>query len=452
MKRILFLLFTLSLFACKKTEQSNTTPIVAPGNLFKSKAPIYSEINQTVGQIKNNHYFPGFYLTNDTIKSKYNLTINNSQYFMFENDYVYFDYNSDGKLDLFGFLMDFSTTVYGRNNGKFVLVDDVLSANAKKQYYSSTTRWAGRFEITDINGDKRPELILYSSDGHTLLDGSYGLESPLKIISFSGTEIQIKEIGVAMGIHDLASGDIDGDKDIDILVWSYNENVADGQPYLYLNDGLGNFTLTNNKERFTGLKEILDQHNSYVTTSIELFDLDNDGILDLITGQNIGQKKVNPWEDYRISSSRIYWGQKNGYFDLKNNHSDLPNSSISDFSKANSVLGFGFVDFDKDGDYDIVSSITRDYGGYILQLYENLGNKVFRDVTNSKINSFSNIFPRNNGKDGDFPNFYQPRIYDLNSDGYYDIIPQGVANWEGFKYVPNLNWENVSGTFVKRPN
>jgi hypothetical protein len=88
--------------------------------------------------------------------------------------------------------------------------------------------------------------------------------------------------------------------------------------------------------------------------------------------------------------------------------------------------------------------------------YENLGNKQFKDVTKSKINGYSYVskisspmlYP--NGFDGDFPNFYNIRFYDKDGDGDYDLIPDQIANWGGFKYTNDLYWENVNGNYIRK--
>jgi hypothetical protein len=113
-------------------------------------------------------------------------------------------------------------------------------------------------------------------------------------------------------------------------------------------------------------------------------------------------------------------------------------------------LGIGIFDYDNDGDFDIVSSVTPNYGGYLLQLYEQTNTREFLDVTSSKFDVFTESFPRNQGTDGDFPNFYYPRFYDKDNDGDFDIVPDGLATWGQHQYVNNLYWENIGGQFIKR--
>ena len=466
------LIFCIFILGCTKTNPTNntntpinptnpTTPTTA-NNKFVSRSPTYKLPNKTVGQIVKNYFAPGFYVTDDTGKVKYDIigpmtngTQNwqGSQYRFNDANSIYFDYNNDGVLDMFSFVTNFVNAPWGSTGGKYLLVKDVLGKNPEKVYSNSTTRFAANFELNDLNGDGINEIIQYSQDGHQLADGTFGAESPLKIISFQpdGT-FAVKEIGDPMGIHDMATGDIDNDGDVDLLVWRFNTKIGDSQPLLYLNDGKGNFTLTDSYTVFAGLKDIIAANTQYVITSVELFDLNNDGYLDIVTGQNIGQVKINVWEPYIIPNCRIYWGNAKGTFDFAKNYVDLPNTSIKDFSVANSVLGFSFIDFDKDGDYDVLASVTPDYGGYYLQLYENLGNGTFKDVTETKITGFSHIHPRNGGVDGNFTNFYNISLFDIDNDGDYDIIPMNIGAWTAtsYHYPTNLYWENVGGSFFRR--
>jgi len=95
---------------------------------------------------------------------------------------------------------------------------------------------------------------------------------------------------------------------------------------------------------------------------------------------------------------------------------------------------------------DIVTAITPNYHGYTLQLHQNLGNKTFKDVTNELVGSFNGQFS-GNGVDGNFPNFYEIRPFDVDGDGRLDLVPQGVACWNPYKYSKNLYWQNIGGKF-----
>ncbi len=177
--------------------------------------------------------------------------------------------------------------------------------------------------------------------------------------------------------------------------------------------------------------------------------MNKDGYLDLITGQNIGQSQ-SAGLDYRIPNCRIYWGNSKGTYDLSKSYSDLLNSSITNLNTSIVVLGFSFVDYDKDGDYDILTVSTPRYNGFYLQLFENIGDGTFKDVTTTKISGFSHINVVGGPSNNTFPNFYNIRLYDVDKDGDYDLIPDNLAIPPSVNIVTNMYWENLNGSFVRR--
>jgi hypothetical protein len=175
--------------------------------------------------------------------------------------------------------------------------------------------------------------------------------------------------------------------------------------------------------------------------------------------------------EYKLTQQRIFWGNGSGKFNLLNNYTDLPNNTIEQWSftqpenndlvkyyntQIKTALGFNFIDYNNDGYYDILTAITPGFGGYILQLHENLGNRTFKDVTKVMIGNYDGTFDglldqfgHRIGSDGDFPNFYEIRPYDVDDDGDLDLVPQGIP-YGGYKYSKNRYWENVGGKFVRR--
>ena len=424
---------------------------------FISKSPLYTYPNNTVGQIINNYYFPGKYLHTDFITDNIDLyyTENNSEnsYRMFGRDGIYFDYNNDGKLDFFGFLTNFIPH-WGVEKGKLILIDNVLNDSREKLYFDTDINYgSGSIQANDFNNDGILEIMISTSNNHQNGNGGSTNPLPVKILSFNenGT-ISEKQVGEPMGVHDSTCGDIDNDGDVDLLVWLFSVTNITTRPFLYLNDGSGNFTLTNNFESFEGLESILNNQGPYPVTSVELYDIDNDNNLDIICGYSLDDFADTTW-DYGLEKIRIYWGDGTGTFNFINGFTDLTSTSnpyVGANSIGTSVLGIGIFDYDNDGDFDIVSSVTPNYGGYLLQLYEQTNTREFVDVTSSKFDVFTESFPRNQGSDGDFPNFYYPRFYDKDDDGDFDIVPDGLATWGSNQYVNNLYWENIGEQFIKR--
>ena len=426
-------------------------------DFFISQSPSYNYPNNTVGQIINNYYFPGVYPHTDFISDNIDLyyTENNLEYYyrMFGREGIYFDYNNDGKLDFFGFLTNFIPN-WGVEKGKFVLIDNILSDSREKLYFDTDINFGGgSIQANDFNNDGKLEIMISTQNNHENGNGGYSTNVPVKIITFNenGTIIE-QQVGEPMGVHDSTCGDDDNDGDVDLLVWLFSDPNITTRPFLYLNDGSGNFTLTNNFESFEGLESILNNQGPYPIISVEFYDIDNDNNLDIICGYSLDDFADTNF-DYGLEKIRIYWGDGTGTFNFINGFTDLTSTSnpyVGPNSVGTTVLGIGIFDYDNDGDFDIVSSVTPNYGGYLLQLYEQTNTREFLDVTSSKFDVFTESFPRNQGIDGDFPNFYYPRFYDKDNDGDFDIVPDGLATWGQHQYVNNLYWENIGGQFIKR--
>lgn len=425
-------------------------------DFFISQSPSYNYPNNTVGQIIINYYFPGVYPHTDFIADNIDLyyTENNLEYYyrMFGREGIYFDYNNDGKLDFFGFLTNFIPN-WGVEKGKFVLIDNILSDSREKLYFDTDINFGCSIQANDFNNDGKLEIMISTQNNHENGNGGYSTNLPVKIITFNENGAIIEQqVGEPMGVHDSTCGDVDNDGDVDLLVWLFSDPNITTRPFLYLNDGSGNFTLTNNFESFEGLENILNNQGPYPVISVEFYDIDNDNNLDIICGYSLDDFADTNF-DYGLEKIRIYWGDGTGTFNFINGFTDLTSTSnpyVGPNSVGTTVLGIGIFDYDNDGDFDIVSSVTPNYGGYLLQLYEQTNTREFLDVTSSKFDVFTESFPRNQGTDGDFPNFYYPRFYDKDNDGDFDIVPDGLATWGQHQYVNNLYWENIGGQFIKR--
>ena len=425
-------------------------------DFFISQSPSYNYPNNTVGQIINNYYFPGVYPHTDFIADNIDLyyTENNLEYYyrMFGREGIYFDYNNDGKLDFFGFLTNFIPN-WGVEKGKFVLIDNILSDSREKLYFDTDINFGCSIQANDFNNDGKLEIMISTQNNHENGNGGYSTNLPVKIITFNENGAIIEQqVGEPMGVHDSTCGDVDNDGDVDLLVWLFSDPNITTRPFLYLNDGSGNFTLTNNFESFEGLENILNNQGPYPVISVEFYDIDNDNNLDIICGYSLDDFADTNF-DYGLEKIRIYWGDGTGTFNFINGFTDLTSTSnpyVGPNSVGTTVLGIGIFDYDNDGDFDIVSSVTPNYGGYLLQLYEQTNTREFLDVTSSKFDVFTESFPRNQGTDGDFPNFYYPRFYDKDNDGDFDIVTDGLATWGQHQYVNNLYWENIGGQFIKR--
>ncbi len=128
-----------------------------------------------------------------------------------------------------------------------------------------------------------------------------------------------------------ALGDIDGDRDIDLIA-----GIQNGQNIPYLNDGNGNFV----QGPAFG--------SSLNTMAVALADLNGDGYLDLIVGNIVGQNE-------------IYLNDKTGNFSTANNFGTGNDATVD--------LDIG--DFDGDGDLDI--AVANNFGQNVVYFNDGTG-------------------------------------------------------------------------------
>jgi uncharacterized repeat protein (TIGR02543 family) len=426
-------------------------------------------LNLTTKFAINQRFFPGQYLTTP-VAQKMGIQIGQYPdahiYNYWDPSKAYLDFNQDGRLDMFAFLTHSGTNVFGDIPGKVFLISDVFGPKPVITQHECSTRFMPRLSTIDVNNDGQMEVLFTSEDDHMLQNGTSGPPSQTKyaMISKDGI-VTYKSFGEKQSIHGQTFGDIDNDGDIDVFNWRNAYTQVEGKslpsmPIIYLNDGQGNYTQADSYEHILGLSEIVKDlgygYRNYGAIAIELFDLDGDSNLDLVVGGDHRIKTYEAW-NYGHNTSRVYWGLGKGKFDFVNSYTDLPNDYTDNYNSPTGggmePLGFSFWDYDQDGDMDILSTITPDYGGYVLQLHENKGGKKFVDVTKDKITGYIDRFTRNVAAPaGSFTNFYNIRLFDKDGDGDLDIVPDAVAIW-GFwttTLPTNLYWENQGGKFVRK--
>jgi hypothetical protein len=197
--------------------------------------------------------------------------------------------------------------------------------------------------------------------------------------------------------------DLDGDGDNDLIY-----GTDDGTIFYYQNTGTPSApVLTRNTSYFSMIK--IDGGAS----TASLADYDNDGDLDLISGEQLG--KFQYFRNDGTSSNPLFTKTTTSF------------TSID----AGSYSSPRFVDIDKDGDYDIVSGALDG----MLYCYINTSGTFSQNTT-----IFSGI---------DVGWQSQPSFADLNNDGHLDLIVCGEVAAEAKFYKNNgSNGFVIDNTFL----
>ncbi len=203
------------------------------------------------------------------------------------------DLNGDGKADLIN--AQANQIQYGNGDGTF---------QAPVQMVSGITIAISSVSWADLNGDGRPDLVVQVEEGfgtYILLSNSSG--------GFTQTELTQN-----METNFVAIGDLNGDGSPDLLLGSEAQTMA-----LYLNDGKGNFTFSQNLTA-TGLLS---------TEAPVILDLNGDGLNDIAVadGSNIAVF-TNEGND-KFSEPR-YFGELAGDIFFGNWHGQAATAGFDD--------------------------------------------------------------------------------------------------------------------------
>jgi len=459
---VLFLLIGLGFLAASCSKEDIIVEIPPTPYTFKSIAERYSPINETTGFYQSSKNFERHFTKNE-FEYLLNGRISNVNYRVMGKDVVYLDANQDSIPDVFGFGTSFPDSAPDYSGyGKYFLLSGWNRPGSSKIYSPTNINFSGGVvQVNDFNGDGKDDVIHFTHNSKLNVyinneEVGGDVDNPIlgpTIITFEGGNIVQHKVGMLMDSHSGTSGDVDNDGDIDFIQFPIpggdSVNTNPRFPYIALNDGNMNFTT---------LPLVTDIENQFPcgwnTTAVELFDINNDNFLDIVVSWHVGDIKFSTNPDcltYTVLDPIILWGNGTGQFTYANS-TILPESSLEGLGVQATTLGFGFTDYDKDNDIDIVAVTSRSelngrfddgtyYDNYYLLLFDNNGSS-FTESTFKLGSSYDQSVST-------FGSFAYIRSVDIDGDGDYDLVPDGLLSWTPINWVSNVNWENI-GSFFRR--
>ena len=314
--------------------------------------------------------------------------------------YLFTDLDGDGTKDLWAYYWKAPWPT--NDNGLHLFVGNV-ETNENYNLQTGLTQ-VRKNVLSDFDNDGKNEITLFSSgyDGDPFPGDSLGIFD----LDSKKYKYLTNDIGY---FHGGATGDVNNDGFEDIIAYSGGSALIPTHPVFYQNDGSGNFELNNDI-----FLNFTDADNYY---TVELFDIDNDGLLDLFLGTR---------------GLLLVIKNENGIYDRSSGINIQTNSSLE-------VLDIDFFDFDGDNIKEIlVMNNTNGYSGYSLNLYK------FTFQNNSDITS--NYFDETKLQGTSNTWIKWLHVFDYDRDGDLDIVGDGLF---GDINDNKIHWKNEIGKFKR---
>ena len=311
------------------------------------------------------------------------------------------DLDGDGDLDL----------AFGNNGLNSIYFNDgfgTFSRGAKvpdDYFVGSNSRSVA---IADLNGDGHLDVLVAEFGGGQATRVHFNNGSGSNQIFTAG---EFADLGESLfGGDSVATGDVDNDNDIDVVL-----GVDNGYVKLFRNDGFGNFAAA---------EEIADTDPAFGfhARTVLLGDLDGDGDLDLVAAR----------ED---DSTRIYLNDGSGVFGAPQSAGVGVNNSLPapDSVALGDVNGDGLLDLvvGNDGSGTVTGTANANY------LFLNSG--------------LATIFPAVSFSFADMANTNGAHLLDVDRDGDLDIVTASFVSGNGFS-VPGVNRLYINDPVANTPN
>jgi len=365
------------------------------------------------------------------------------------------DYNNDGYKDVIGFsndrsnLINFPEGYYGYERKQPIRFFKGSCEGNFEVDYENDSKYLGlvhgrKLLLGDFNNDSFVD-VFFMGHGYDLEPRS-GEFNKILMSNGEGGFNETEFTDYVSFYHGGASGDIDNDGDIDIVV---SDSGTRGKSLLMIN----------NNGTFQMLDNLIDQSLMRGMYNAELFDVNNDGFLDLIMGGHDWDYNQNPeceWWDclsYNNTPLIIYG---DGVDFIGNETKRLPPSNID---KQGIVSSFKFIDLNNDGQVEILITRTGDdmneerglawdqsnfYKGWSIQIVEKIGDEYVESTDKFIDNYYGSLNTSNHLKW-----IRASNIKDYDNDGVLELInsENPYENPENF-----LEWELVNGMFIRKFN
>lgn len=288
------------------------------------------------------------------------------------------DFNQDGHMDLIFVAEDDQNheLYFGNGDGSFEDMSSQLLARSE----------ANGLDVGDVNGDGLPDIVVGNSGekGQNFL-WLNNADKPGRFMEANATLPQVNDATQSINL-----ADVDGDGDLDMLV---GNEVPPNR--LLINNGNGVFSEG---------AEALELPVPLETRMVLAFDADGDGDLDIVFS-NLTSNGRNYEKDPQM---RILINDGQGNFQDES-EARLPENRFSSYAS-------NFIDFDDDGDLDLLVGTIRIPGFEPdkIRAYENDGKGVFSDISDFAI-------PNQTVARG-----WDIAIGDMNGDGIDDAM---IGGW-----------------------
>ena len=259
--------------------------------------------------------------------------------------------------------------------------------------------------VGDFNGDTLPDLFSLVA-----IDPPNGAFPDLKdfnnlLFNSANGFVQVKEFDDKQGFwYAGASGDIDADGDLDVVMFNFHVQNNKVQSQILWNDGKGNFTYDS-----AGIGNIP------VVDQAELRDVNHDGYLDLVI-DHIDTQSV------RTPIFSVMWGNGAGY--------SLSNATEFKLGSDAYLSDIGFADLNGDGIDELLLDGINDAGVCWFKIYQSSDKgATFTDASNQYIDLGTS-------KVG----FAHLRITDIDQDGFLDVFSPNQDDavhweWNGTQFI-----------------